>query len=101
KLFRRSLFDSLHLEARPVGWAVTFEMAMKAQLAGWQLGEVPIISIDRLYGGKSTFRLGPWTGEYLRWFIWGWRHLRRVPQSERPAIRIRVAPAFPNTNREE
>jgi len=101
KLFRRSLFDSLHLEARPVGWAVTFEMAMKAQLAGWQLGEVPIISIDRLYGGKSTFRLGPWTGEYLRWFIWGWRHLRRVPRSERPAIRIRVAPAFPNTNREE
>jgi len=101
KLFRRSLFDSLHLEARPVGWAVTFEMAMKAQLAGWRLGEVPIISIDRLYGGKSTFRLGPWTGEYLRWFIWGWRHLRRVPRSERPAIRIRVASAFPNTNREE
>jgi len=95
------LFDSLHLEARPVGWAVTFEMAMKAQLAGWRLGEVPIISIDRLYGGKSTFRLGPWTGEYLRWFIWGWRHLRRVPRSERPAIRIRVASAFPNTNREE
>jgi len=101
KLFRRSLFDSLHLEARPVGWAVTFEMAMKAQLAGWRLGEVPIISIDRLYGGKSTFRLGPWTGEYLRWFLWGWQHLRRVPRSERPAIRVRVAPAFPNTNKEE
>jgi dolichol-phosphate mannosyltransferase len=101
KLFRRSLFHSLHLEARPVGWAVTFEMAMKAQLAGWQLGEVPIISIDRLYGGKSTFRLGPWTGEYLRWFVWGWQHLRRVPRSERPAVRVRVASAFPNTNREE
>jgi len=101
KLFRRSLFDGLHLEARPVGWAVTFEMAMKAQLAGWQLGEVPIISIDRLYGGKSTFRLGPWTGEYLRWFIWGWRNLRRVPRSERPTIRVRAASAFPNTNREE
>ena len=53
---------------RPVGWAVAFEMAIKAQLAGLRLGEVPIISIDRLYGGKSTFRLGPWTGEYLRWF---------------------------------
>ena len=101
KLFRRSLFPDLHLEARPVGWAVTFEMAMKAQLAGWQLGEVPIISIDRLYGGKSTFRLGPWTGEYLRWFLWGWRHLRRVPRSEQPAIRVRVASAFPNTNKEE
>jgi dolichol-phosphate mannosyltransferase len=90
KLFRRSLFPALHLEARPIGWAVTFEMAMKAQFAGWKLGEVPIISIDRLYGGKSTFRLGPWTGEYLRWFIWGWRNLRRVPRSERPLVRIRA-----------
>jgi len=101
KLFRRSLFHSLHLQAKPVGWAVTFEMAMKAQLAGWQLGEVPIISIDRLYGGKSTFRLGPWTSEYLRWFVWGWQHLRHVPESERPAIRIRGASAFPSTNSEE
>ena len=97
KLFRRSLFSTLHLEANPIGWAVTFEMAMKAQLAGWKLGEVPVISIDRLYGGKSTFRLGPWTKEYLRWFVWGCRHLRRVPKSERPAVRIRTASAFPST----
>jgi dolichol-phosphate mannosyltransferase len=90
KLFRRSLFSTLQLEAKPVGWAVTFEMAMKAQFAGWKLGEVPIISIDRLYGGKSTFRLGSWTAEYLRWFIWGWRHLRCIPQSQRPAVRVRA-----------
>ena len=101
KLFRRSLFNDLNLEAKPVGWAVTFEMAMKAQLAGWQLGEVPVISIDRLYGGKSTFRLGSWTGEYLRWFIWGFRHLRRVPVRQRPPVRIRAASAFPSTNEEE
>jgi dolichol-phosphate mannosyltransferase len=101
KLFRRSLFSTLQLEAKPVGWAVTFEMAMKAQFAGWKLGEVPIISIDRLYGGKSTFRLGPWTGEYLRWFIWGWRHLRRVPPSERPTVRIRATTlAFHSTKDE-
>ncbi len=101
KLFRRSLFPDLQLEANPVGWAVTFEMAMKAQLAGWKLGEVPVISIDRLYGGKSTFRLGPWTWEYLRWFIWGCRRLRRVPKSERPTVRIRTASAFPSTGRSE
>jgi dolichol-phosphate mannosyltransferase len=98
KLFRRSLFSSLRLEANPVGWAVTFEMAMKAQFAGWKLGEVPVISIDRLYGGKSTFRLGPWTLEYLRWFIWGCRHLRRIPKSKRPKVHIRAASAFPSTS---
>jgi glycosyltransferase involved in cell wall biosynthesis len=77
KMFTPEVFDRLHLEARPVGWAVAFEMAIKAQLAGFRLGEVPIVSIDRLYGGKSTFRLGPWTIEYFRWFLWGLRELRR------------------------
>ena len=77
KMFRRSVFERLDLQARPVGWAVAFEMAMKAQYIGLQLGEVPIISIDRLYGGKSTFRLGAWCVEYSRWFFWGVRHLHR------------------------
>ena len=78
---------------------MTFEMAMKAQLAGWKLGEVPVISIDRLYGGKSTFRLGPWTGEYLRWFVWG----VQPPQcpSQRPVVRVRAASAFPSTGKEK
>lgn len=97
KMFRRDLFPRLRLESRPIGWAVTFEMAMKAEAAGVRLGEVPIISIDRLYGGQSTFRLGPWVGEYLRWFLWGARELRRakgprtvlVPQ--RPALREALA----------
>jgi dolichol-phosphate mannosyltransferase len=77
KMFTRDVFDRLHLEARPVGWAVAFEIAIKAQLAGLRLGEVPIVSIDRLYGGKSTFRVGSWTLEYLRWFTWGLLELRR------------------------
>jgi dolichol-phosphate mannosyltransferase len=100
KLFRRSLFPSLELEANPVGWAVTFEMAIKAQLAGWKLGEVPIVSIDRLYGGESTFSVGPWTGEYLRWFVWGWRNLRSVPASEQSVVRVRLASAFPSERKE-
>ena len=90
KMFRRSVFDQLHLEAMPVGWAVTFEMALKAQLAGLKLGEVPVISIDRLYGGKSTFQLGPWVKEYLRWFLWGVRHLRRIPKNQRGTVLVRI-----------
>jgi dolichol-phosphate mannosyltransferase len=76
KMFRRSVFDILDLQAKPVGWAVAFEMAIKAELTGQSLGEVPIISIDRLYGGTSTFRVAPWVREYTRWFIWGMRRLR-------------------------
>lgn len=71
KLFRRDVFRKLDLESRPVGWVCAFEMAIKAQQAGMKLGEVPIISIDRLYGGKSTFRPLPWIREYGRWFVRG------------------------------
>lgn len=95
KMFTRDVFDRLQLEAKPVGWAVAFEMAIKVQLAGFRLGEVPIVSIDRLYGGKSTFRLGPWTLEYFRWFIWGLRALRRggAPDSN-VLVRIPTATAL-------
>ena len=87
KMFRRSLFGKLALESKPVGWAVAFEMSIKAQLLGLKLAEVPIVSIDRLYGGKSTFKLGPWTLEYLRWFVWGAMRMHRADK-QAPAVRI-------------
>jgi glycosyltransferase involved in cell wall biosynthesis len=93
KMFRPELFDTLHLQARPVGWAVAFEMGIKAQLAGLKLGEVPIVSIDRLYGGKSTFALGSWTVEYLRWFVWGLRHSLRSRQVASRPVMVRIPSA--------
>lgn len=85
KMFRRGLLDELHLEARSVGWVFAFELAIKAEFAGLRLGEVPITSIDRLYGGKSSFKLGPWLVEYSRWFLWAAIHLRRRA-SRRPLM---------------
>jgi len=61
-------------------------MAIKAQAAGMKLGEVPIRSSDRKYG-KSTFRLGPWFKEYIRWFFWGLNHLHGK-RMKRPMVRI-------------
>lgn len=95
KMFKPELFERLRLEARPVGWAVAFEMAIKAQLAGLKLGEVPIVSIDRLYGGKSTFALRTWTSEYLHWFVWGLRQsLRSRRSADAVAVRIPSATAL-------
>ena len=71
KMFRPELWQRLRPQALPAGWAVMFELGIKAQLAGLRLGEVPIVSINRFYGGKSSFRLGPWVTEYLKWFLWG------------------------------
>ena len=90
KMFRREIFPKLNIQCRPVGWAVAFEMAIKAQHAGLRLGEVPIVSIDRLYGGKSTFRLGAWVMEYTRWFFWGLRHSWRSAGRGNNRIAVRI-----------
>ncbi len=93
KLFRRTLFEKFNLQSRPVGWAFAFEMAIKAQHLDLKLGEVPLVSIDRLFGGQSSFRLGPWLVEYLRWFFWGVRAAWKSPRSNRPEVKVRV-PVF-------
>ena len=90
KMFRRSLFNQIKLESKPVGWAVSFEFAIKAQLAGWKLGEVPLISLNRLFGGKSSFRFGPWVVEYTKWFLWGLKKLPRSSFRKKAPLRIHL-----------
>lgn len=91
KLFRRGIFDDVIWEAKPLGWAITFEMSIKAQLMGLQMGEVPIISIDRLYGGTTNFSLWSASLEYLRWFwygIWKLRWRSNANQNTKAIVRI-------------
>jgi glycosyltransferase involved in cell wall biosynthesis len=87
KMFRKEVFAKIDPQSRPVGWAVAFEMSIKAELLGLKLGEVPIISIDRLFGGASSFKVGAWTWEYLYWFMWGARRSIRGPK---PPVAVRV-----------
>jgi glycosyltransferase involved in cell wall biosynthesis len=87
KLFRRADFDRLTKDAKSVGWAVAFEMAINAQLAGLKLGEVPIISIDRLFGGKSSFQLIPWVINYFGYFAMA---ITRLPRARKPEVKIRI-----------
>ncbi len=89
KMFRRDKFKTLKIESKPVGWAHSLEMAVKAQLAGWQLGEAPLISLNRLYGGNSSFAAHKWASEYARWFFWGIKHLSRSDKS-RKNIQVKI-----------
>jgi len=90
KMFRKTLFDKINFESGPVGWTFVFEMSIKAQLQGFKLGEVPIISIDRLYGGESTFKLVPWFIGYLKWFIWGVKIFKLPRKQESPPTVVRL-----------
>ena len=76
KIFKRDVFQRINFECKPVGWAFAFEMAIKAQLMGLRISEVPIVSINRFYGGTSTFKLKAWIFEYIRWFMWGLWNVR-------------------------
>jgi len=87
KMIKKSIFEKVTIEAK-AGWAFAFELSIKAQLLGLQLGEVPIVSVDRLFGGDSTFRLGAWVQEYTKWFIWGVRRLNRSNRVQAKVITL-------------
>ena len=88
KMIKKSEFKQLTIEARPIGWAFAFELAIKAQLSGLRLGEIPLTSVDRLFGGNSTFRLGAWFKEYIRWFFWGVKRLNRFNRKQHKVITL-------------
>jgi glycosyltransferase involved in cell wall biosynthesis len=75
KIFRRTDFNLLCHDSSSVGWVIAFEMAINAQILEMKLGEVPIISIDRLFGGKSTFKVIPWVRAYMKYFILAFKKL--------------------------
>ena len=87
KMFHRGDFDRLSQDSKSVGWAVAFEMAINAHLHGLRLGEVPIISIDRLFGGRSSFQLVPWVIGYFGYFATG---ISRLPRAKRPKVAVRI-----------
>ena len=86
KMFKRDIFDKITLEAKPIGFAFAFELAIKAQLAGMKLGEVPIISLNRLYGRKSSFAFGPWVKEYSRWLFYGLKNYNKLMKTRNNVI---------------
>lgn len=71
KMMKKNVWQSITLNSNPIGWAFAFELSIKTYLKGYKISEYPIKSVDRLFGGSSTFKLGPWFKEYLKWFFWG------------------------------
>ena len=76
KMMKKTVWQSIQLESRPIGWAFAFELAIKVYLKKFKIDEYPLKSVDRLFGGSSTFKFTPWLKEYLRWFIWGVKKIK-------------------------
>lgn len=69
KAFRKSDWGILSTNISYGGWAPALALARNAKKAGFELGEVPVISVDRVMGGKSSFRLWHWLRQYALAFF--------------------------------
>ena len=71
KMMKKRVWNSIEFNSKPIGWAFAFELSIKVIVANHKVCEIPFKSVDRLFGGKSTFKVGAWTLEYLKWFFYG------------------------------
>ena len=78
KMMKKEVWNSISFESKPIAWAFAFELTIKAYLKKINITEVPLISVDRLFGGSSTFKPLPWIKEYLKWFFWGIKESRKL-----------------------
>ena len=78
KMMKKEVWNSISLESKPIGWAFAFELSIKVYLNKFKMAEVPLKSVDRLFGGPSTFKPLPWIKEYLKWFFWGLKKIRKI-----------------------
>ena len=101
KMFRKSLFDKIELESNSTGWSIAFEISIKVQLLNLKVGEVPIVSVDRLFGGTPDFQFGPWFFEYLRWFVWGLKNFKRSWKHKSQPALVRLPYYYRNTDPEK
>ena len=78
KMMKKEVWKKIKLDSKAIGWAFAFELTIKAFLDGYKVNEVPLKSVDRLFGGSSTFKPWPWIKEYLKWFLWGLFKVRKI-----------------------
>lgn len=64
--FRKEIIT--HLELKSTGFSISPEFAIKAHLAGFKLGEVPTVYINRVEG-VSSFKLFKMTKNYLKLYL--------------------------------
>jgi glycosyltransferase involved in cell wall biosynthesis len=76
KMYSRALLNSVEIEGEG-GWALSFELAIKAYLRGFRMTEIGTVWVDRQCG-ESKFRLTGWFPVYAKWFFYGlWEINRR------------------------
>ena len=75
KMTKKIIWNEVNLESSGITWAFCFEFSLKVIKKKYKISEVPIISVDRIFGGKSTFNFTNYFKEYFYWFLWGLKNI--------------------------
>jgi len=78
KMMKKSIWQNTKLASKPIGWVFAFELSIKSWVAGYKITEYPLKSVDRLFGGSSTFKPIPWIKEYFKCFMWGLKEVKKL-----------------------
>jgi len=80
--FRKEVFNNIKLDSP--GFAISPEFAIKAYLAGFNLGEVPTVYTNRVEG-ISSFKLFKMIRSYLSLYLhlfWQYKILKKLPKNK-------------------
>jgi hypothetical protein len=70
-MFKKNILEQISFKNRSNGWVFAFELSIKAFLLNKKIGEIGLLSVDRLFGGASTFKPIPWIKDYFKCYWWG------------------------------
>jgi hypothetical protein len=80
KMYRKTFLESNSITTDPVGgWALSTELAIKASLNGYKLGEVILSPYNiNLIQGLSNFSVFRYLPHYFKWVFYGMRHRKLI-----------------------
>jgi len=80
KVYRKTILDSIEIETvSKGGWAINTELAIKAAINGYRLGEITLESKNiNLIHGLSKFKILKQLPEYFRWLYLGWKNRKTI-----------------------
>ncbi|MFQ5881337.1 MAG: glycosyltransferase [Candidatus Methylomirabilales bacterium] len=76
KMYRKEIVERIDLESDG-GFEISMELTVKAYFAGYRIGEVPTVWLDRS-AGVSKFKMWKWLPRYLRWYYLALRSRSRA-----------------------
>ena len=77
KMMKKKVWTNIKLTSPGKTWAFSFELSLKVLKSDYKVSEVSIISLDRIFGGQTSFKFSSFFKEYLIWYIWGLRNIKR------------------------